>query len=208
MRIDDSLKIATALLAGHMETTAVPTAKVMRLLHEWHRSIMRMQSGTYTAWVDELPAMDLLDQAAADAAAAEAPAAPAYVEPKIYPPPLHPLAAPEVSVEDKVAGTVHTDAIECLECGKSVKLMKSHLLTSHNKMTWGEYLDRHGLAEDYPATTQAHRDRQRADQQRIKGVTPGDADQKKYEPVSADFGRRRAQVTDDRDGDGELGKTG
>lgn len=204
MRIDDSLKIATALLTGHMATTAIPTEEVMGLLHRWHRDIMRMQNGSYTDWVNELPPMDVLDQA-------EVEAQKVYVEPKIYPPPQHPLAQPEVSVEDKIAGTVFEDRIECLECGKGVKLLKSHLLTSHRRMTWDEYLDRQGLPEDYPAAPVAHRERQRADQKRIKGSTPASddaGDQKKSPVVSADFRRREVSDASETTDNGEPGRTG
>lgn len=154
MRIDDSLKIAAQIMSAQIQTTPMVLSDVPDELHRLHRHIMHMQAGTYRPkWQDEVPfAVELEGEI-------RSPSPP--LPPKSYAPPTNPLADPDVSVDDKVAGTVFHDRIECLECGCGVKLLKSHLLTSHNRMTWEEYIDRHGLPADYPATTEAHKARQR-----------------------------------------------
>jgi predicted transcriptional regulator len=187
MRIDDSLKIAAQILSAQIQTTPITLADLPDELHRLHRHIMQMQAGTYRpSWQDELPGLDVLDQAEEDRVP---------LPPKSYPPPTNPLADPDISVEEKIAGTVHYDRLDCLECGTSVKLIKSHLLTSHNKMTWLEYLDRHGLPDSYPSTTAEHREKQRA------GAIASRAERKRHTNGGAD----------EQDGDGaagEQGKTG
>lgn len=209
MRLDDSLKLAGQLLAAHMQTTAVPEDRIAAVLHALHKDVLRIQSGSYAAWQDELPPLDVLDQAEIE-----------RITPRSYPPPQHPLAAPEVAIEDKIAGTVHHDRVECLECGKGVTLLKSHLLTSHQRMSWAEYLDRHGLPEAYPATSLDHAAKQSASQKshwasKAKGregagdaatTTPEGDDQEKYGLVSPAFGRGAGR--DGVDVDGALGRTG
>lgn len=204
MRLDDSLKLAGQILSAHLQQTAVPEERLAEVLANLHRDVMRMQAGTYAAWQIELP-QEILEQAELD-----------KITPRSYPPAKHPLAAEDVSVEDRIAGTVHDTAIECLECGRSVKLLKSHILGSHNRMTWDEYLERHQLPDTYPAAPRAHVDRQRADQMRIHhGIILGDQDgddadgQKKSQLVSPDFSRPGASDADaDADSEDALGKTG
>ncbi len=209
MRIDDSLKIAAQLMSAQIQTTPMALTDLPDELHRLHRHIMQMQVGTYRPrWQDELPELDVLDQEQAERAP---------LPPKSYPPPTNPLADPDVSVEEKVAGTIHYDRLNCLECGAGVKLIKSHLLTSHNKMTWHEYLERHGLPDSYPSTTAEHQERQRAGavasraERKRKSGGDGDAQdegQKKYQPVSATFGRGKDVGHDVGDAGGELGETG
>tara|TARA_B100000678_G_scaffold290686_1_gene304284 strand:- start:458 stop:994 length:537 start_codon:yes stop_codon:yes gene_type:complete len=153
MRIDESLKLAADLLGAHLQNTKVPTKALPGLLHRLHQEVLRIQSGTYAAWTgdqDELPDFDVLDQAELDRRT-----------PGTYPPPKHPLAQPDVTIKEKIEGTVSDDEIVCLECEKPVKLMRSHLITSHAGMKWEEYLDRHGLPDDYPATPVGYAEKKR-----------------------------------------------
>jgi predicted transcriptional regulator len=48
-----------------------------------------------------------------------------------------------------IRGSVTAATITCLDCGKSAKMLKRHLLTAHN-MTVDEYRTRWGLKPDYP----------------------------------------------------------
>jgi len=59
--------------------------------------------------------------------------------------------AAEAKPEPKVSirSSVKPDYIVCLEDGKKQKMLKRHLMTSHN-LTTGEYRQKWGLAADYP----------------------------------------------------------
>jgi predicted transcriptional regulator len=48
-----------------------------------------------------------------------------------------------------IRNSVKKDAVTCLECGSSMKLLKRHLTAEHG-MTPAEYKARWGLDEDYP----------------------------------------------------------
>lgn len=52
---------------------------------------------------------------------------------------------PKVSIRS----SVKPDYIACLECGKKQKMLKRHLMTSH-EMTPAEYRKKWGLSSDYP----------------------------------------------------------
>lgn len=52
---------------------------------------------------------------------------------------------PKVSIRS----SVKPDYIACLECGKKQKMLKRHLMTSH-EMTPAEYRQKWGLSSDYP----------------------------------------------------------
>lgn len=58
--------------------------------------------------------------------------------------PQKPLV-PAVSVKR----SVQRDTITCLDCGKPQKMLKRHLLTSH-QLTPDQYRQRWGLSQDYP----------------------------------------------------------
>ena len=63
MRIDDSLKLAGQLLAAHMKTTSVPERKIAGALNRLRQDVVRIRSGVYSAWQDELPDADVLGPA-------------------------------------------------------------------------------------------------------------------------------------------------
>jgi predicted transcriptional regulator len=52
---------------------------------------------------------------------------------------------PKVSIRS----SVKPDSVTCLECGKKQKMLKRHLMTSH-ELTPGEYRQKWGLSTDYP----------------------------------------------------------
>ena len=58
---------------------------------------------------------------------------------------------PEAKQEPKVSirSSIKPDSITCVECGKKQKMLKRHLMTSHN-LTTGEYRQKWGLSADYP----------------------------------------------------------
>ena len=56
-----------------------------------------------------------------------------------------PSSPPAVSVKK----SIKPDAIICLDCGKSFKMMRRHLGTDHG-MSAAEYRDKWGLPADYP----------------------------------------------------------
>ena len=60
-------------------------------------------------------------------------------------------AASEEKPEPKVSirASVKPDSITCLECGKKQKMLKRHLMTSH-EMTPADYRQKWGLGSDYP----------------------------------------------------------
>lgn len=60
-------------------------------------------------------------------------------------------AAAEEKQEPKVSirASVKPDSITCLECGKKQKMLKRHLMTSH-EMTPADYRQKWGLSSDYP----------------------------------------------------------
>ena len=65
-------------------------------------------------------------------------------------PPAEPLA-PAVPIKKSVM----PDYIVCLEDGRKMKLLKSHL-AKHHDLTPAEYRQRWGLAKDYPMTAPAY----------------------------------------------------
>ena len=54
---------------------------------------------------------------------------------------------PEPAVS--IRASVRRDIMTCLDCGKKMKMLKRHLMTSY-KMTPEEYRKRWGLSADYP----------------------------------------------------------
>lgn len=60
-------------------------------------------------------------------------------------------SAAEEKPEPKVSirSSVKPDYITCLECGKKQKMLKRHLMTSH-ELTPAEYRQRWSLSSDYP----------------------------------------------------------
>jgi predicted transcriptional regulator len=60
-------------------------------------------------------------------------------------------SAPEEKPEPKVSirSSVKPDSVTCLECGKKQKMLKRHLMTSH-ELTPTEYRQKWGLSTDYP----------------------------------------------------------
>ncbi|HUG45757.1 MAG TPA: MucR family transcriptional regulator [Sphingomicrobium sp.] len=60
-------------------------------------------------------------------------------------------AATEEKQEPKVSirASVKPDYVTCLECGKKQKMLKRHLMTSH-ELTPAEYRQKWGLSTDYP----------------------------------------------------------
>jgi predicted transcriptional regulator len=60
-------------------------------------------------------------------------------------------SAPQEKQEPKVSirSSVKPDSVTCLECGKKQKMLKRHLMTSH-ELTPGEYRQKWGLSTDYP----------------------------------------------------------
>ena len=88
------------------------------------------------------------------------------------PAPQHALV-PAVSVKR----SVQRDAITCLDCGKPQKMLKRHLLTSH-QLTPDQYRERWGLARDYPM------------------VAPGYAAQRSELAKSIGLGRRRVTAVE------------
>lgn len=55
---------------------------------------------------------------------------------------------PAVPIKDSITSNL----ITCLDCGKSMKMLKRHLMT-HHQMTPGEYRIKWGLVPDYPMVT-------------------------------------------------------
>lgn len=201
MRIDDSLKLAGQIVAAWVQGKDLPLESLAGRLNALHQDVMRIQAGSYSAWQDDLPERDALDMIELEP-----------ITVRSYPPPQHPLADPATPIEERIAGTIADDALTCLECGKRVTLLISHLQTSHAKMPWQSYLDRHGLPTDYPTAAPAYAKRkaeltrlQRAAQREARGVADGG--QKKSRTVSVDFSGNNP-ATAPADGDGELGRTG
>lgn len=60
-------------------------------------------------------------------------------------------SAAEEKPEPKVSirSSVKPDYVVCLECGKKQKMLKRHLMTSHD-LTPAEYRQKWGLSADYP----------------------------------------------------------
>lgn len=71
-------------------------------------------------------------------------------------------SAPEEKPEPKVSirSSVKPDAITCLECGKKQKMLKRHLMTSH-ELTPAEYRQKWGLSTDYPMVAPNYADQRR-----------------------------------------------
>ena len=64
---------------------------------------------------------------------------------------------PKVSIR----ASVKPDSITCLECGKKQKMLKRHLMTSH-EMTPAEYRQKWSLASDYPMVAPNYAEQRRA----------------------------------------------
>lgn len=79
---------------------------------------------------------------------------------------VHPAADPSVIPAQRVEMTVHREHLDCLECGRPIKLLRSHLRDTHG-MTVNEYLARWWLPHDYPTTPEAYVETRRAVANRI-----------------------------------------
>ena len=60
-----------------------------------------------------------------------------------------PQAPSKLTAAVSIRRSVRPDAIICLDCGHSGRLLKRHLKTAH-RLTIGEYRTRWGLPADYP----------------------------------------------------------
>jgi predicted transcriptional regulator len=207
----DPLVIAAAnLVAGWLHHGTMPLEAIAGEVLRQYERLQDINQHRKAAWQDEAPlGPDVLDAAPVEPQAV-AEAVPPRV--KAYPPPVHPLAQRGVTQAEKIEGTVTPAAITCLECGKPVTLLKTHLRAKHDGMTWGEYLDRHGLPATYPPVAQDHKDRQSAQMKeyRTNGTRiPADqlvrAPKKKADvkgkgtTVSPDFSRNRRVADDGED---------
>lgn len=223
----DPLVIAAAnLVAGWLHHGSMPLDAIAGEVLRQYERLQHINQHRKAAWQDVPLGPDVLDAIPIPQAGEPQPSvhtgAPRI---KAYPPPVHPLAQRGVSQAEKIDGTVTAKAITCLECGKQVTLLLTHLRAKHDGMTKAEYLDRHGLPADYPVVAQEHKDRQSAQMKKYrtsgKRLSEDELVRKPskkkravkregelFEPVEADFSsnkpRNRSQSADD---DG-LGKTG
>jgi predicted transcriptional regulator len=164
-KVDELLLAASDIVAGWIRHATIPEERIAGVVHRLHVQLQRMNDRTYTAWEEAALPPDVLDAAEEERAGRDA-AVPTEI--KVYPPPMHPLAAPGVTTAQKEAGTIGAEAITCLECGKDVKLLKTHLKAMHDGMTWAEYLDRHALPTSYPAAPEALVEKQRAQMKKFR----------------------------------------
>jgi len=79
---------------------------------------------------------------------------------------VHPAADPAMPPAERVELTVHHEHLDCLECGRPIKLLKSHLRDTHD-LELDEYLARWRLPHDYPTTPEAYVEKRRAVANRI-----------------------------------------
>lgn len=161
---DPLLLAAADLVAGWLHHGSMPLDSIAGEVLRQYGRLQDINQHRKAAWQDEPPlGPDVLDAASVPSSAEPRPSvhtgAPRI---KAYPAPVHPLAQRGVTQAEKIEGTVTPAAITCLECGKPVVLLKTHLRAKHDGMTWGEYLDRHGLPATYDAVAQDHRDKQKA----------------------------------------------
>ena len=67
-------------------------------------------------------------------------------------------ARPDPAVS--IRASVKKDHIVCLDCGKKMKMLKRHLMTSYG-MTPDDYRERWGLPADYPMVAPAYAEKRR-----------------------------------------------
>ena len=154
------IRLTASLVTAHVSNNPVATGDLAGLLRSVHGAF-----GSMTAPVAEAPPETrqtligrYVDLLAADADAAgenfTATAEETFTEP-VQPPPFpEPVEEPEpveagpkpiVPVEESVT----PDRIICLECGRSMRVLKSHLNHVHD-MPAEEYRAKWGLPDDYP----------------------------------------------------------
>ena len=221
----DPLVIAAAnLVAGWLHHGSMPLDAIAGEVLRQYERLQDINQHRKAAWQDVPLGPDVLDANPAPQAGEPQPSvhtgAPRV---KAYPPPVHPLAQRGVTQAEKIAGSKTDDAITCLECGKQVTLLLTHLRAKHDGMTKGEYLDRHGLPADYDMVAKKHRVAQSAQMKEYrttgkrippdqlvrapkkKSVVKSDAEL--FDPVPVDFSQNNPRNRPQPDDDG-LGKTG